>query len=138
MLDFVTIEDGLRLQSDHLFQPDRRADRVRGRLDAVLIAARVGPLTEHIGLVPSAIVTHTEPLHYVPPASGPADRGRVAHQSVPSSGSVGRAADVGFVTPHHAGQIGDILGEIRAAQDQAGRAGETVRLFGDPLRLPRR
>jgi alkanesulfonate monooxygenase SsuD/methylene tetrahydromethanopterin reductase-like flavin-dependent oxidoreductase (luciferase family) len=62
-LDFVTIEDGLRLQSEDHFEPDRRIDRVRGRLDAVLIAARVAPLTEHIGLVPTAIVTHTEPFH---------------------------------------------------------------------------
>ena len=37
-LDFVTIEDGLGPQSD-------RADHVQGRLDAVLIAARVGPVT---------------------------------------------------------------------------------------------
>ena len=38
-------------------------DRVRGRLDAVLIASRVAPLTRHIGLVPTAVVTHTEPFH---------------------------------------------------------------------------
>ena len=36
---------------------------MRGRLDAVLIAARVAPLTRHIGLVPTAVVTHTEPFH---------------------------------------------------------------------------
>ena len=29
----------------------------------MLIAARVAPLTRHIGLVPTAIVTHTEPFH---------------------------------------------------------------------------
>lgn len=29
LLDFVTIEDGLRLQSDDLFAPDLRTDRVR-------------------------------------------------------------------------------------------------------------
>jgi alkanesulfonate monooxygenase SsuD/methylene tetrahydromethanopterin reductase-like flavin-dependent oxidoreductase (luciferase family) len=63
LLDFVTIEDGLRLQSEDHFEPDERTDRVRGRLDAVLIAARIAPLTEHIGLVPTAIVTHTEPFH---------------------------------------------------------------------------
>jgi alkanesulfonate monooxygenase SsuD/methylene tetrahydromethanopterin reductase-like flavin-dependent oxidoreductase (luciferase family) len=63
LLDFVTIEDGLRLQSEDYFEPDERIDRVRGRLDAVLIAARVAPLTGHIGLVPTAIVTHTEPFH---------------------------------------------------------------------------
>ena len=38
LLDFVTIEDGLTLQSDDQFHVDDRTDRVRGRLDAVLIA----------------------------------------------------------------------------------------------------
>src|SRR4051812_19782881 len=50
-LDFVTIADTLRL------------DREPGRLDAVLVAARVAPLTSRIGLVPTATVTHTEPYH---------------------------------------------------------------------------
>ncbi|GAS88359.1 LLM class flavin-dependent oxidoreductase [Mycolicibacterium brisbanense] len=63
LLDFVTIEDSLGLQSDHPGRPDRRTDRVRGRLDAVLIAARVAPHTKHIGLVPTVITTHTEPFH---------------------------------------------------------------------------
>ncbi len=56
LLDFVTIEDGFSVQSS-------RTDQVTGRLDAVLIAARVAPLTRHIGLVPTVIVTHTEPFH---------------------------------------------------------------------------
>ena len=63
LLDFITIEDGLDLQSDTRFGRDERTDRVRGRLDAVLIAARVAPATRHIGLVPTAITTHTEPFH---------------------------------------------------------------------------
>jgi alkanesulfonate monooxygenase SsuD/methylene tetrahydromethanopterin reductase-like flavin-dependent oxidoreductase (luciferase family) len=63
LLDFVTFEDGMSLQSDDRNQPDERTDRLRGRLDAVLIAARVAPRTRHIGLVPTAIVTHTEPFH---------------------------------------------------------------------------
>jgi alkanesulfonate monooxygenase SsuD/methylene tetrahydromethanopterin reductase-like flavin-dependent oxidoreductase (luciferase family) len=62
-LDFVTIEDGLALQSDDPLRADRRVDRVRGRLDAVLIASRVAPRTNRIGLVPTAVVTHTEPFH---------------------------------------------------------------------------
>ncbi len=57
LLDFVTIEDSLGLQ-----RPGFPA-LVQGRLDAVLIAARVAPLTKHIGLVPTVIVTHTEPFH---------------------------------------------------------------------------
>ncbi|MFE7392874.1 LLM class flavin-dependent oxidoreductase [Streptomyces sp. NPDC057582] len=63
LLDFVTIEDGLGLQSSHVTEPDGRTDQVRGRLDAVLIAARVAPLTQHIGLVPTVVATHTEPFH---------------------------------------------------------------------------
>ncbi|GHB67389.1 FMNH2-utilizing oxygenase [Streptomyces cirratus] len=63
LLDFVTFEDGLALQSSSATGPDERTDRVRGRLDAVLTAARVAPLTRHIGLVPSVTATHTEPFH---------------------------------------------------------------------------
>jgi alkanesulfonate monooxygenase SsuD/methylene tetrahydromethanopterin reductase-like flavin-dependent oxidoreductase (luciferase family) len=63
LLDFVTIEDGLGPQSSHFLDPDERTDQVRGRLDAVLIASRIAPLTRHIGLVPTALVTHTEPFH---------------------------------------------------------------------------
>jgi alkanesulfonate monooxygenase SsuD/methylene tetrahydromethanopterin reductase-like flavin-dependent oxidoreductase (luciferase family) len=63
LLDFVTIEDGFTLQSDDKFKADHRVDRVRGRLDAVLIAARVAPRTSNIGLVPTATVTHSEPFH---------------------------------------------------------------------------
>ncbi|MEZ0049853.1 alkanesulfonate monooxygenase SsuD/methylene tetrahydromethanopterin reductase-like flavin-dependent oxidoreductase (luciferase family) [Mycobacterium sp. MAA66] len=62
-LDFVTIEDSLAVQSDDPFEPDDRTDRVRGRLDAVLIAARIAPRTQRIGLVPTAVITHTEPFH---------------------------------------------------------------------------
>ncbi|MEV5312526.1 LLM class flavin-dependent oxidoreductase [Streptomyces sp. NPDC052610] len=63
LLDFVTFEDGLGLQSSDFAEPDDRTDQVRGRLDAVLVAARVAPLTRHIGLVPTVVVTHTEPFH---------------------------------------------------------------------------
>jgi alkanesulfonate monooxygenase SsuD/methylene tetrahydromethanopterin reductase-like flavin-dependent oxidoreductase (luciferase family) len=49
-LDFVTFEDTLKAQQV-------------GRADAVLVAARVAPVTRHIGLVPVATVTHTEPFH---------------------------------------------------------------------------
>jgi alkanesulfonate monooxygenase SsuD/methylene tetrahydromethanopterin reductase-like flavin-dependent oxidoreductase (luciferase family) len=63
LLDLVTLEDALSLQSSGWNSPDDRTDQVRGRLDAVQVAARVAPLTRSIGLVPTAVVTHTEPFH---------------------------------------------------------------------------
>ncbi|MFE9426914.1 LLM class flavin-dependent oxidoreductase [Kitasatospora sp. NPDC006697] len=63
LLDFVTLEDALGPQSSHFFRLDERTDQVRGRLDAVLTAARVAPLTRRIGLVPTVVSTHTEPFH---------------------------------------------------------------------------
>jgi alkanesulfonate monooxygenase SsuD/methylene tetrahydromethanopterin reductase-like flavin-dependent oxidoreductase (luciferase family) len=63
LLDFVTIEDSLSLQSSSYTAPEPRTDRVRGRLDAVVVAARVAPVTRHIGLMPTVVVTHTEPFH---------------------------------------------------------------------------
>jgi alkanesulfonate monooxygenase SsuD/methylene tetrahydromethanopterin reductase-like flavin-dependent oxidoreductase (luciferase family) len=63
LLDLVTVEDALSLQSTDREGPDDRTDQVRGRLDAVQVAARVAPVTEGIGLVPTAVVTHTEPFH---------------------------------------------------------------------------
>jgi alkanesulfonate monooxygenase SsuD/methylene tetrahydromethanopterin reductase-like flavin-dependent oxidoreductase (luciferase family) len=56
LLDFVTIEDSLAPQTS-------RTDQVQGRLDAVLIASRIAPRTQHIGFIPSVIATHTEPFH---------------------------------------------------------------------------
>ena len=61
LLDFLTIDDTLTPQ------PGRRESisprRLAGRGDAVLVAARIAPVTEHIGLIPVATVTHTEPFH---------------------------------------------------------------------------
>jgi len=63
LLDFVTFEDAFRLQSSFDDDVDERTDQVRGRLDAVLLAAALAPRTRHIGLVPTATTTHTEPFH---------------------------------------------------------------------------
>ncbi|MEV4392308.1 LLM class flavin-dependent oxidoreductase [Nonomuraea sp. NPDC049607] len=63
LLDFVTVEDALGPQSTLPDGPDDRTDQVRGRFDAVLLAARLAPLTTRIGLVPTATTTHTEPFH---------------------------------------------------------------------------
>ncbi|MGW8331220.1 LLM class flavin-dependent oxidoreductase [Streptomyces sp. NPDC055897] len=242
LLDLVTIEDGLGPQSSRLTEPDDRTDQVRGRLDAVLIAARIAPLTRHIGVVPTVVTTHTEPFHiskaiatldyvstgragvrvqigprpneaahfgrrtvpslpaggYNTPAGQEAVRthfeeaadyvevvrrlwdsweddaeirdaatGRfidreklhyidfegehfsvkgpsitprppqgqpvvtaLAHATVPYR-LVARAADIGYVTPHDSDQARAIVAEIRAEQAVAGRADETVHVFGD-------
>src|SRR3954471_20944810 len=232
LLDLVTFEDDLALQSTDRFADDERTDQVRGRLDAVQVAARVAPVTEAIGLVPTAVVTHTEPfhqskaiatldyvstgragvrvkvagspheaahfgrrsdlsiedlfaeagdwvevvrrlwdsweddaeirdvatgrfvdrekLHYIDfagrffsvkgpsitprPPQGQPVVAALAHQAIPYE-LVGRSADVGFVTPRDALDATAIVGEIRAAQSAAGRAGGTVHGFGAPLAL---
>jgi alkanesulfonate monooxygenase SsuD/methylene tetrahydromethanopterin reductase-like flavin-dependent oxidoreductase (luciferase family) len=63
VVDLVTIEDALTLQSAHPSRPDDRTDQVRGRLDAALLAARLASSTAHVGLVPTVTTTHTEPFH---------------------------------------------------------------------------
>src|SRR3954465_645677 len=228
LLDLVTFEDDLALQSTDRFADDDRTDQVRGRLDAVQVAARVAPVTEGIGLVPTAVVTHTEPfhlskaiatldyvstgragvrvkvagspheaahfgrrpalsiedlfaeagdwvevvrrlwdsweddaeirdvatgrfvdrekLHYIDFAGrffsvkGPSitprpPRGQpvvaaLAHQAIPYE-LVARSTDLGFVPPTDAADAARIVGEIRTAQAAAGRAEETVHVFGD-------
>ncbi|GGK36180.1 LLM class flavin-dependent oxidoreductase [Nocardia camponoti] len=65
LLDFVTIDDSLRVPGGFPGVPlaDDVVDRVAARLDAHLIAARVAPVTRHIGLIPVVTTTHTEPFH---------------------------------------------------------------------------
>src|SRR3954471_7581940 len=228
LLDLVTFEDGLSLQSTDRSGPDDRTDQVRGRLDAVQVAARVAPLTSSIGRVPPAVVPHTEPFHLskaiatldyvstgragvrVKVSSSPAEAAHVgrrpvlshqelfaeaadwvevlrrlwdswedgaeirdvatgrfidreklhyidfegrffsvkgpsitprppqgqpvvaalAHQQVPFE-LVGGSADLGFVTPTDAADARRIVDAVRTAQDAAGRAEETVHVFGD-------
>ncbi|MBW0014106.1 LLM class flavin-dependent oxidoreductase [Mycobacterium sp.] len=61
LLDFLTIDDTLMPQ---IGRGERiHPDRLAGRADAVLVAARIAPATQHIGLIPVATVTHTEPFH---------------------------------------------------------------------------
>ncbi|ORV09275.1 LLM class flavin-dependent oxidoreductase [Mycobacterium celatum] len=61
LLDFLTIDDTLMPQPGRREAIDPR--RLAGRADAVLVAARIAPATRHIGLMPVATVTHTEPFH---------------------------------------------------------------------------
>jgi len=63
LLDFVTFEDSPSLQSDHPDGTDERTDRLRGRLTASLLAARIAPRTSRIGLIPTIEGTHAEPFH---------------------------------------------------------------------------
>jgi alkanesulfonate monooxygenase SsuD/methylene tetrahydromethanopterin reductase-like flavin-dependent oxidoreductase (luciferase family) len=101
LLDFVTMEDGFSLQSS-------RTDHVAGRLDAVLIAARVAPLTHGIGLMPTVIVTHTEPFHISKAIAtlDYASHGR-AGVRVRVSGSPEEAAHVGRRVPLPAAELLD-------------------------------
>lgn len=61
LLDFLTIDDSLDAQPGR--RPEISPRRLAGRADATLVAARIAPVTEHIGLIPVATVTHTEPFH---------------------------------------------------------------------------
>jgi alkanesulfonate monooxygenase SsuD/methylene tetrahydromethanopterin reductase-like flavin-dependent oxidoreductase (luciferase family) len=61
LLDFLTIDDTLMPQPGRRERIDPR--RLAGRGDAVLVAARIAPATQHIGVIPVATVTHTEPFH---------------------------------------------------------------------------
>jgi len=61
LLDFLTIDDTLMPQPGRRERIDPR--RLAGRGDAGLVAARIAPTTQHIGLIPVATVTHTEPFH---------------------------------------------------------------------------
>ncbi len=63
LLDLVTIDDSFGLQSSNRRVLDGRTDQVRGRLDAVMLASLIAPRTTHLGLVPTANTTHTEPFH---------------------------------------------------------------------------
>src|SRR5436190_4309064 len=61
LLDFVTFDDALTAQRRRRAEIEPRW--LAGRPDAVLVASRVAPATKHIGLIPVATVTHTEPFH---------------------------------------------------------------------------
>src|SRR6202022_2990370 len=61
LLDFLTIDDSLMPQ---IGRGERiHPERLAGRGDAVLVAARLPPVAQPIGLIPGATVTHPEPFH---------------------------------------------------------------------------
>jgi alkanesulfonate monooxygenase SsuD/methylene tetrahydromethanopterin reductase-like flavin-dependent oxidoreductase (luciferase family) len=63
LVDFVTFDDALAVQSPLPVGGDDRTDLFRGRFDAVQLAASLSQLTEYLGFVPAATTTHTEPFH---------------------------------------------------------------------------
>ncbi|QXW01981.1 LLM class flavin-dependent oxidoreductase [Rhodococcus globerulus] len=63
LLDFVSIEDSLSVPGNPFEPVGDAVDRVRARLDAHLVAARLAPVTRNIGLIPTITTTHTEPFH---------------------------------------------------------------------------
>lgn len=63
LLDFVSIDDSLTVPGERLTGADEVSGHVRARIDAQLIAARIAPVTRHIGLIPTVTTTHTEPFH---------------------------------------------------------------------------
>ncbi len=134
-LDLVTIEDALGLQSARLWTPDERTDEVRGRLDALLIASSVAPVTSRIGLVPTVTTTHTEPFHV---ATGlqtldHTSRGRAGWRAQ-LSGAPHEAEHFGRralpAVDLDALRRGDSEG-LRAAFDEAGEVVEVVRRLWD-------
>ncbi|SIS04117.1 LLM class flavin-dependent oxidoreductase [Williamsia sterculiae] len=64
LLDFATIEDTLASPGPPgAASEPAPTDRVRARLDANLVAARIAPTTTRLGLIPTITTTHTEPFH---------------------------------------------------------------------------
>ncbi|HEX4787526.1 MAG TPA: LLM class flavin-dependent oxidoreductase [Actinospica sp.] len=122
LLDFVTIEDGFPLQSSDFGALDERTDQVRGRLDAALIAARVAPLTQNIGLVPTVTTTHTEPFHVSK---------TIASLDYASTGRAGWRAQVGARGPEAALFGRRVLPVLRAEDLETAAAQELVRELFD-------
>ncbi len=138
LLDFVTIEDSLVLQSEDPFGATAtpRTDRVRGRLDALLVAASVASLTRHVGLVPTVTTTHTEPFHVSKSVAtlDHASKGRAGWR-VQVGGAVGETAHFGRrdlpVVGRDFATDPDALAALRERFDEAADHVEVVRRLWD-------
>jgi alkanesulfonate monooxygenase SsuD/methylene tetrahydromethanopterin reductase-like flavin-dependent oxidoreductase (luciferase family) len=119
LLDFVTFDDALTPQRRR--RPEIEPRWLAGRPDAVLVASRVAPVTKHIGLIPVATVTHTEPFHVSK---------AIATLDFISHGRAGWQVRVSG-TPHEAELFG--RRDIRGADlfDEASDAVEVVRRLWD-------
>ena len=119
LLDFLTIDDTLMPQPGRRERIDPR--RLAGRADAVLVAARIAPSTRHIGLIPVATVTHTEPFH---------TSKAIATLDYVSHGRAGWQARVS-VTAHEAALFGRRDGSEDNLFDEARDYVEVVRRLWD-------
>lgn len=136
LLDLVTIDDTLAVQTDRSGVPDDRVDRVRGRLDALLTASFVAPLTSRIGLVPTVTTTHTEPFH-VSKALATLDHtslGRAGWQvrvsaQAAEAAHFGRRTVAGFDRARLTG--GELPAEVVDLFDEAGDVIDVVRRLWD-------
>lgn len=140
LIDFLTIEDSFGLQSSAFDRLDGRTDQVRGRLDAVLIASLIGPVTNRIGLVPTAVPTHTEPFHIASAIStlDYVSRGRAGWRPQ-VSGRAFESAHLGLRTspPIDASRFAknpddpEVLAAVQDLFDEAADAVEVVRRLWD-------
>lgn len=139
--DYVTIEDSLAVQGTTAHSSDDRTDEVRGRLDALLIANRIAPATDGIGIIPVVTTTHTEPFHV---SKGVAtldftSEGRAGWQPKVSIGEAeaanfGRRAwpEVALPAPGETGPLNPALERLIADLfDEADDAVEVVRRLWD-------
>lgn len=117
---FATIEDALALTDRFEDAGAPSPDRLHGRLDAVLLASALAPLTHRIGLIPTVTTTHTEPFHI---ATGIqtldfASRGRagvrlVVGGSAAERANFGRRDEIDLETGfREAGDVADVLGRL--------------------------
>ncbi|MCJ1706043.1 LLM class flavin-dependent oxidoreductase [Microbacterium sp. VKM Ac-2923] len=133
----ATIEDALSLGGRTLeTDAETRRDRVRGRLDAMLLASFLAPVTRRIGLVPTATTAHPEPFHL---ATGlqtldHASRGRAGVRLVAGStpqerANFGRRTDgpTGFPA---SGRVEDDPA-LLAAFREAGEVADVIRRLAD-------
>lgn len=116
----ATIEDALALtdRSEDAADPDPR--RLHGRLDAVLLASALAPLTQRIGLVPTVTTTHTEPFHVATgiqtldfASTGRAGVRLVVGGSPAERANFGRRGEIDLETGfREAGEVADALGRL--------------------------
>lgn len=133
----ATIEDALSL-GGRSGEPDAetRRDRVRGRLDAVLLASFLAPVTRRIGLVPTATTTHPEPFHLATALQtlDHASRGRAGVRLVAGSTPQERAnfgrRPVGPTGLPASGRVEDDSA-LLAAFREAGEVADVVRRLAD-------